>query len=222
MEKSVRTHANNYLFLLDFYNDYELVNFAEVVTRIAARKSVVSSARIRKLLLPQSVFLFALISTVLAFALPLLVHYLLAHYSYALSARSASQACQLVRQSVIQSVRHSVNSLNCQLLPCLCVCFFCCFGFVFVVIVLNAISQLFSCPALLSSCLVFACRLPSLYCLCALVYIHPQYVCVCGCVYVSSDAKFENVLVFLLLYQYLPFFKLIFGLRLSAFCCQLN
>lgn len=73
MEKSVRTHANNYLFLLDFYNDYELFNFAEVVTRIAARKSVVSSARIRKLLLPQSVFLFAIISTVLAFALPLLV-----------------------------------------------------------------------------------------------------------------------------------------------------
>lgn len=57
--------------------------------------------------------------------------------------------------------------------------------------------------------------------LCALVYIHPQYACVCGCLYASSDANFENVLVFLLLYQYLPFFKLIFGLRLSAFCCQL-
>lgn len=57
----------------DFCNDYELVNFAEVVTRIAARKLVVSYVRIRKLLLPLSVFLFALISTVLAVALPLLV-----------------------------------------------------------------------------------------------------------------------------------------------------
>lgn len=137
-------------------------------------------------------------------------------------ARPVSKSASL---SVSQSVRHSVDSLNCQLLPYLCVCFFCCFGFVFVVIVLNAISHLFSCPALLSSCLVFACRLPSLCCLCAVVYIHPQYVCacvcMCGCLYASSDANFENVLVFLLLYQYLPFFKLIFGLRLSAFCCQL-
>lgn len=51
-------------FCFDFCDDYVLVSFSEVVTRIAARKCVVSSVRVHKLLLPLSVFLFTLISTV--------------------------------------------------------------------------------------------------------------------------------------------------------------
>lgn len=120
-----------------------------------------------------------------------------------------------VRQPPNQSARQSVRQTDSLLRLAFPAFLFISFLlFVFVVIVFNANSHLLSCLF----CLVFVC-----HCLCPdtqmFLYL---YICVCVYIYIYIYVCYTGSAIVLLFRKYLPFLKLIFGLRLSAFCCHLK